>query len=384
MRLTVLSIVLLSATPALAQPEPAPEPEPPKPDTSAVAKYDKGFILESADGQFHIKTGLRTQLRFESRKVIDGGEFNSNFSLPRIRLQLEGHAYGKANAYKVEFELANKGFSLLKDFFYEHAFSDKLRLRLGQWKKPINRQEMISDFGSEFLERSITNEFIGGGRDQGIAVHNNYEKSPEGIEWAVGVFNGSSDKPKFGATAIDCEDPADITTCEVTPALPSNVPADFGPVLVARVGFNKGGIKGYTDSDLEGGPLRFAVAASYAGNMGDFAGSDFMAHRAEVDALIKVNGISFLATGFLRKDGPADALFGALAQPGYTINKKYQVSGRFAFHDEGDERRVETLGGFSMYFEGHNLKWNSDAGVVHTTGVKDAGLQVRSQLQFVF
>jgi hypothetical protein len=376
MRLTVLSIVLLSATPAFAQEPEAEEP-------GLKTRYDKGFVLESADGQFHMKSGIRSQLRFESRKVIDGGEFTSNFSLPRVRLQLEGHAYGKANGYKVEFEFANKGYSVLKDFFYEHAFSDKLRLRLGQWKKPINRQEMISDFGSEFLERSITNEFIGGGRDQGLAVHNNYEKSPEGIEWAVGVFNGGSDRPRFGATAVDCEDPADITTCEVTPGLPSNVPTDFGPLLVARVGFNKGGIKGYTDSDLEGGPLRFAVAASYAVNLGDLA-EDAQTHRAEVDGLVKVNGLSFLGTVFVRKDGPADALFGALAQPGYTINKKYQVSGRFAFHDEGDERRVEMLGGFGLYFQGHNLKWQNDAGVVHTTGVKDAGLQVRSQVQFVF
>jgi hypothetical protein len=279
---------------ALAQPaEPAPPAEPvmeaPPPaeeeDPALKTRYDKGFVLESADGQFHLKTGLRTQLRFESRKVIDGGEFNSNFGLPRIRLQLEGHAYGKANAYKVEFDFANKGFSLLKDFFYEHAFSDKLRLRLGQWKKPINRQELISDFGSEFLERSITNEFIGGGRDQGLAVHNNYEKSPEGIEWAVGVFNGSSDRPRFSATELDCEDPTDVTTCTVTPGTPSNVPSDFGPLMVARVGFNKGGIKGYTDSDLEGGPLRFAVAASYAVNLGDLA-EDALNHRVAVDGLI--------------------------------------------------------------------------------------------------
>ncbi|HTM19403.1 MAG TPA: porin [Kofleriaceae bacterium] len=368
MKTIAVCLLSLYALPAAAQ--------------TVETKYDKGFVVATTDGKFELKTGIRSQLRLESRKVIDGGEFTSAFMLPRVRLQFEGFAYGKDNAYKLEFEAANKGFSVLKDFYVDHAFSEQLHLRVGQWKKPINRQEMVSDFSSDFLERSITNEFIGGGRDQGVALHNNYDKSPEGVEWAVGVFNAGSDKPSFTA-AIDCTDPMDATTCTVTPKQPTTVPADFGPMLVGRVGFNKGGIKGYSDADLEGGPLRFAVAASYKVNLGDLD-EDAQQHAAVADAMVKVNGISVLAAGFVRKDGPADVLVGALLQPGYVIARQYEVAGRFAFHDEGDARRVEMLAGFTRFFEGHNYKWNSDAGVVHVTGVKDAQLQIRTQLQLVF
>lgn len=401
---SALALLLTSAT-ALAQPaEPVPPVEPAPPEEAAPAdaaveataaaepaavdggaisaKYDKGFTLETADGQFEMKTGIRGQLRIESRRP-EGGEFSSAFMVPRLRLQIEGHAFGPANLYKVEFDMANKGFSLLKDYFYEHAFSDSLRLRLGQWKRPFNRQELISDFGSEFLERSITNEFAGGGRDLGVAVHNNYEKSPEGIEWAVGVFNAASEKPKQ-SVAVECTDPADITTCTITPGTPSNVPADFGPMLVARVGFNRGGIKGYSDGDLEGGPLRFAVGASYKVNLADLA-EDAQQHAAEVDALVKVQGLSVLAAGFLVKNPGVDAEFGALLQPGYfLVPKTYQVAGRFGLVTAGDEQLIEGLGVFNWHFHGHNYKAQLDGGVIHSTADSSNNLQIRSQLQFVF
>ena len=40
----------------------------------------------------------------------------------------------------------------------------------------------MSDFASEFNERAITATFAGGGRDLGLAIHNDYEKSPEGLK----------------------------------------------------------------------------------------------------------------------------------------------------------------------------------------------------------
>src|SRR5262249_34250536 len=161
-------------------------------------------------------------------------------------------AYGKENAYKVEFDMANRGFALLKDYFYDHQFSTgAIHLRLGQWKKPFNRMEMVSDFASEFLERAITNDFVGAGRDIGIAIHNNYEKPPEGIDGALALSNGGSEKPINAPLPVICTDPTDVTTCTVKPTNPTNVPTDFGPMLVARVGFNHGGIKGYSEGDLE-------------------------------------------------------------------------------------------------------------------------------------
>ena len=70
---------------------------------------------------------------------------------------------------------------------------------------------MVSDFSSEFNERSIADELAGGGRDLGISVNNDYEKSPEGIEWVVGMFNtmnGGADRPTIPVACATAATPA--------------------------------------------------------------------------------------------------------------------------------------------------------------------------------
>ena len=371
------------AEPPPAEPPPAVDaaPSPPPSDNAISAKYDKGLTFETADEKFELKASVRSQFRTETTKShADGSEWATRFALPRLRLQLEGHAYGKDNGYKVEFDFANRGFSLLKDFYFDHAYG-KVHLRAGQWKKPFNRQELVSDFGSDFLERSIVNEFSGAGRDLGVAVHNNYEKSPEGVEWAAGLFNGTGEKPSIKTTCTSSG------TC--TSGLPSNVPADWGPMLVGHVGYNHGGIKGYSEADLEGGPLRFAVALSYKLNLRNFAkdasGDTTFEHVVVADAMVKVEGIDITGAVAVKKDAAADAEVAFYGQGGFMlVPKKLLGSVRFAQVPVGEESLHEILGGIDWFLQGHNLKLMVDAGVLHTTG--DTGgsdVQIRTQLQAV-
>jgi hypothetical protein len=421
----LLALVLLLPLPALGQPapaptpapeptpevtpEPAPEPTPevtpePTPEVAPTSDpalapapaaepgmqvaYDKGLSITSADGQYALTLGVRGQLRAELLRPDGAGEFQAHFLIPRMRLQLEGHALGPANTYKVEFELSGSGSPNLKDYFVDHAFSPALRLRVGQWKRPFNRQELVSDFGSAFLERSITNGFAGGGRDLGIAVHNGYEKSPDGVEWALGVFNGTGDR---GRQSLDCDDITDITTC--TPTTPSNVPTDFGPVVVARVGWNQGGIKGYSEGDVEGGPLRLAVGASYKADLQDLAEDDAgdlqIQHAAEADFMVKIEGYDLSGAVLLVKRGSADPLLGFYVQPGaFVLPKQVQLAARFGWHQvdtDMDINRMEALGAINWYFAGHAYKWMTDAGIVQTMADDDVtDFQARTQLQIVF
>jgi phosphate-selective porin OprO/OprP len=357
-------------------------------EPTVSTKYDKGFTLATSDEEFELKAGIRSQFRVEIfRADQDDAEFQSHFVVPRLRLQLEGFAFGKDNTYKVEFDMANKGSALLKDFFVNHAFSPTLQLRAGQWKKPFSRHEIVSDFGSEFNERAIVNEWSGAGRDLGVALHNGYEKSPDGIEWAVGMFNGTGEKPK---QTVTCTDPADASTC--TPSTPTNVPADFDPELVARVGFNTGGIKGYSEGDLEGGPFRLGVAASYRLNFNQFKkdadDSLVLEHGVELDGLVKVENFDAQAGVYFVKVGEADLDLGFLVQAGYfVVPKTTEVAARFSLiPDEAveDESLMETRLAFDWYFSGHNFKWASDAGFLSSTAAETNDFQVRSQLQLVF
>jgi hypothetical protein len=358
----------------------AGEPEEP----TVSARYDKGFTLSTSD--FELKAGIRSQFRVEIVKPDqEESEFQSAFQIPRLRLQLEGHAFGEANGYKVEFDMAGKGSAVLKDFFVNHSFSPTLQLRAGQWKKPFSRHEIVSDFGSEFNERAIANAWAGAGRDLGVALHNGYEKSPEGIEWAVGLFNGTGDRPRQSLT---CEDPADPESCAVS--TPSNVPGDFDPELVARAGWNLGGIKGYSEGDLEGGPFRLGVGASYRLNFNQFQkdADDALQleHAIGLDALAKVEGFDLQAGVFFLKLGDADLELGFLGQAGYfVLPEKAEVAARFSLiPDLMDESLMETRLAFDWYFSGHNFKWMTDAGLLSSTAAETNDVQVRSQLQLVF
>jgi len=385
------------------EPAPAPAPEPPtataepaadphsmpvESEPTVSAKYDKGFTLATSDEEFELKAGVRSQFRIEIfRADQDDAEFQTHFVVPRLRLQLEGFAFGKDNTYKVEFDMANKGSALLKDFFVNHAFSPTLQVRAGQWKKPFSRHEIVSDFGSEFNERAIVNEWAGAGRDLGVALHNGYEKSPDGIEWAVGMFNGTGEKPK---QTVTCTDPMDASTC--TPSTPTNVPADFDPELVARVGFNTGGIKGYSEGDLEGGPFRLGVAASYRLNFNQFKKDAddalVLEHGIELDGLVKVENFDAQAGLYFVKVGDADLDLGFLVQAGYfVVPETAEFAARFSLiPDEAveDESLMETRLAFDWYFSGHNFKWASDVGFLSSSAAETNDFQIRSQLQLVF
>ncbi len=370
-----------------ADPAGTPTSMPDEPPTVS-AGYDKGFTLATSDDQFELKAGVRSQFRIEVFKADeDDAEFESHFVIPRLRLQLEGFAFGKANTYKVEFDMGNKGSPTLKDFFINHAFSDTVQIRAGQWKKPFSRHEIVSDFGSEFNERAIANEWAGAGRDLGVAVHSGYEKSPDGIEWAAGVFNGTGEKPK---QTVTCEDPMDPNTC--VPSTPSNVPADFDPELVARVGYNMGGIKGYSEGDLEEGPMRLGVAAGYRLNFNqlqkDADDALLLEHGIELDGLLKVAGFDAQAGLFFLKVGDADLDLGFLVQAGYfVVPKVAQFAARFSLIPDAavtDESLMETRLAFDWYFQGHNFKWMTDAGFLSSTAAETNDIQVRSQLQLVF
>lgn len=398
--------------PEAAEPDAAAEPpaevapaEPPPAEKSKgkdksplTATYDKGIVVATEDGAFKAKLGMRAQLRFESsRPLEDGSEIANRMYIPRSRLNLEGNLFGEDTRYRLEIGLGDRGsYSFVRDFYVDKALG-KTWLRAGLWKRPYNRHEIVSDFSSQFNERANTADYVGGGRDLGIGLHNEYEKSPEGLEWVVGVFNtfsGGADRPQQttrctqGATSIGC-----------TTSSPSNVPNDWGPALVAHIAWNSPDMKGYSEGDLEGGPLRYSVGLGYKVDLADFdqgtqeSTADNMSHGAQLDAMIKVSGFSLQLGGYLMKLKSADATFGGMAQAGLFVKpKRAELVARFSLAPVTTDRdQLEVRGGFNWYWEGHRYKWATDVGMLKTTGTDpttmasdDPDLLVRSMLQLSF
>ena len=353
-------------TPVPAPPaEPAPvAPVDPAPLAEPVAQplvgYDKGFFIKSDNGKFAMKMRARVQPYYTVTRTSEPKDYLNAFEVRRARLTLSGHAHTRALTYKFQTDYG-KGFVTLKDFYFDVELAPKVYVRAGQWKRPFSRQQIASSSNLEMTERAITDRAFGAGRDIGLAMLNHYEKSPE-VEWTVGIFNGTGD-----GSAIASE--LDPMTMEVETKLPTNVPKKFKPALIARVGLNRGGIKGYSEADLEGGPLRFGVGAS-VWLEGDFDDNDASNQKAEVDYILKAGGFSTNGGVYAmtEQDGAgvldaARSLVGFHVQAGYmVVPKRVNLAARYAMitdltADETTTRdQQEITTGLNYYAFGNDAK----------------------------
>ena len=380
-------LVLLTIITALAVPGMGVAGEGESKDAAAKTGYKKGFFIEDGSGDFQLRIQGRLQARYEFT-AVDGGADASAFSIPRARLTLAGKAFTKDLSYKFQTDFG-KGFVSLKDFYIDYNVGAFV-LRAGQFKRPFSRQQVNSSSRLELVDRAITDKYFGGGRDIGFILHNNYEKSP-GFEYAVGLFNGNGDKAKFKG---------DVTVDPATGEGPvdggkfTNVPSQFYPALALRVGYNHGGIKGYSEADLEGGGLRFAVGASAVTEF-DFDTDDDGNFRAEADFMVKASG--FAATGalyFASKQKGTDFDKQVYAAHGFHLQLSYLVAARYlpvlryarTSPKGADNDAQEMLAGLGVFFFNHGLKWQTDAGVLveEATGGATNDVQVRTQLQLSF
>lgn len=337
--------------------------------------YDNGFFIESADGAFSMKTQGRVQFRytFTSAAVEDpaGDDSRDNTSVltvQRARLLFSGRAFTEDLAYKIEVDFS-RGTVSLRDYYVDYRIAGDALIRFGQFKRPFSRQQITSSGRLDFVDRAITDRYYNAGRDVGLTIHNSYEKSPE-LEWAVGLFNGAGD---------------------------NQVPADFGPAVVARVGYNQGDVKGYSEADLDGGPLRFGVGASALGFLTDIdvGETNLSGIRSELDYIVKVEGFSStggvyfstLQDGEGLGDQTTDAI-GFHVQAGYTVDATHQVAGRYSLiapEADGAGNQQEASLVYSLYRFGHGFKWQTDVTIGLDEG-QDFGdeIQARSQVQLSF
>ena len=362
------------------------------PAEAQTAGYDSGFFIQSEDKLYKLKIEARMQARYTFASIDEGlsRSEESAFSIPRARLKLSGHAFTKDLTYAFQSDFG-RGFVSLKDVYIDYRLvKDALHLRVGQWKRPFSRQQITSSGNLEFVDRALTDRAFRAGRDIGIAIQNNYEKSPP-FEWALGLFNGTGETPTFtGAVAVD---PA-TGEGSVSRGSFTNVPTVFHPTWVARVGFNRGPVKGYSEADLEGGPLRLSVGASGLVDL-DADDDDVSAIRSEIDFMLKTRGFSLSGAGYAAttQDGSSfgDQTFaavGAHAQAGYVIGEHAQPALRYAVVRDATASTTthEPLAAFNVYFYNHKLKWQTDGGPIITQrpGSNTVDARVRTQLQLAF
>lgn len=300
--------------------------------------YEKGFFIRSSDGFNLLRVQARVQARYTYELLEDAGD-ESQLSIPRARMTLAGKLFNPALGYKFQTDFG-KGGVRLKDFYIDYDVDSLwLRVRVGQFKRTFSRQQLTSSSRLALVDRALTDKAFGAGRDIGITLMSNYSKAP--FEYAVGVFNGTGD---------------------------NQVPDQFNPTLVVRLGYNHNGVAGYSEADLEGGPFRFAVAANALVDFDAFDETDTPNIRVGADYALKVHGFAttggfYVATAGTELGDQEMDRMGFHAQASYLIADRYLPVVRAAMLlPEGDDDNVsEYQLGFSVFFWGHQLKWQTDA-----------------------
>lgn len=336
----------------------------------------RGFLLRGADGDFELSVGGRIQWRFTydfwAANPDTGGADAPNFETPRVRLGFQGHAFDPRLRYRLLIDAsggrpetavgfpnlvddfkASTSFAELKDAFVAYGFDPAFGVRLGQFKIPYSRHALTGVGALQFVDRAVTNDVFGAGRDAGVEIAGGFlGEDDDVLAYAAGVFDGEE----------------------------ANAPNDDEGLLWAgRIVANPWGAVDGPEGALAGDePFRASVGVSARVHQNDgfsAKGDDWF---AAVDGAARWRG--FFVQGeahyadWNRTGGGDPTAFGWFAQLGRTILPgELDVAVRFARVDRnddanGDASAREYLLAVGYFLHGHDAKIQLDFGYVDDRG----------------
>ncbi len=327
--------------------------EAPPAETASLSRFDKtrafvqkGFKFVSPDGNYALRVGLRTHLRYTFNALDSWGEekayvYKNNFSIPAAKITLSGHLFGQVLYYAIEGDFGG-GKPSLQDCFINLVFiPKKLHLKIGQWKSPIFRQSINSSGRLELTETTFFLKHLGSFTDLGLALHNGYTKSPR-FEWVIAVLNGSN------MANLD----------------------ELHPRVTGRIGYNSAGLDSYSESDFQGGPARFGIAGNLLLDF-DVKRGENSSITASIDFILKAYGFSMNGALFIKtrqvvkNNGETSFINQAYSESSFYLQCSYLIRGivapvaRFALISPNQDRPAihESALGINWYVIGHNFKW---------------------------
>ena len=181
-----------------------------KKKADGTVAFKDGFKINSGDGKSNFSVNGRIQADYRwfdapgapSQGAATGPETADTFDIRRAYLTAKGTFRGWMN-FEATLDGTN-GATLLKYYWLETAFSDKLKVRFGQYKMPMGLEQLTSSRFIDFTERDWAAS-LAPAVNKGIMVHG---VPTPGVSYAMSVSNGGllSDS---GATAIETSSGAD-------------------------------------------------------------------------------------------------------------------------------------------------------------------------------
>jgi len=406
------------------------------PPTTA-AGYDRGFVIRSTDQKFLLRVNGRIQARWtyyqtrcENRYLAPGFRRHdrAGFDLQRIRLTFSGHAYSPDLTYRIDLRMDSPGDydAGIQTAWVNYRLADALQVKLGIFKMPTVRAQMIEDGNLQFVDRAVQDAVFQ--FDRGLGVRLWGALFNKRVDYYLDVVNSFN---SFTAATIT-PDPAEMDNNPglvfhaLWHALSEQPGKDFAwqadhelhPYPALDLGFQYA----FNDdaSDQRTTRIPFPRPDPHRpGGFGLTSTNGLRIHQFGWDAMFKYRGFSASGEYVLRlvdprAESPAapwtqltgqrdtTAQHGAYVQCGYMLpipglERKLEIVGRvggIAAAAKGREGTWEYAGGVNWYFRGDDVKLQADVTKVsevpitsspHTlANVNDDALFFRVQFQVAF
>ena len=166
--------------------------------SGAMAGYDKGFFISSADGNYMLRVFGQLQIRYVYNWRDDGADDSNRggFEVRRAKVGFKGTVFDPSWSYELLLGAQTSGNVVVDDnAWIQKDFGNGFKVKLGQMKAPFTREEILSSTRLFAVERSLVNTFFTSGTVQG--VNGIYEAD----RWRVAAMY--NDGPKTNNTSFD-------------------------------------------------------------------------------------------------------------------------------------------------------------------------------------
>jgi phosphate-selective porin OprO/OprP len=155
--------------------------------TAVVRASDRGFSLQSADGQNQLR--LRGVLHFDGRYLIDDDtDVTDTWQATRVRPILDGTLGG---IYDFRFTPDfGQGRTVIQDAYVTARFRPAFQLTAGKFKMPVGLERLQSANDIRFVARGLPTS-LAPNRDLGLQLAGNL--LGERLTYAIAFANGSND-----------------------------------------------------------------------------------------------------------------------------------------------------------------------------------------------
>ena len=173
-------------------------------DSGAMAGYNNGFFMSSADGNFKLEVGALIQVRWVMNDAKGyqpaagvGGALKQNteygFENARTQLNFSGNVVDPSWTYRVRVNMtpANGGEATLDFGYVQKTMDNGFSFRLGQFRAPWMREMLVEDGHQLAVDRSLLSAYFGQGFSQGVGLGYAQEN------WKVDVYYGNGISNEF-------------------------------------------------------------------------------------------------------------------------------------------------------------------------------------------